>query len=195
MRWNMRKSLMPFGTFRCLVLLVPFVFTSFVYGQEFRAGISGEVSDPSGAAVAGAKVVAHSVERSVDYEAVTNTTGRYVIQFLPPGSYTVTVEKEGFHKFIREGVALLAGDKPAIDVKLELGALVDTVTVSAGTPLLQTENANRQAVIENRIMENVPSGGRNLYALQYDEPGVVKTSTYWGSMELYAFGNVNSVSI
>src|SRR5207248_5381343 len=109
--------------------------------------------------------------------------------------YSITVEKQGFHKFVREGVALLAGDRPAIDVRLELGALVDSVIVSAGTPLLQTETANRQAVIENRILENVPSGGRNLYALQYDEPGVIKTSTYWGSMELYAFGNVNSVAI
>ena len=50
-------------------------------------------------------------------------------------------------------------------------------------------------MIENRVLENVPSGGRNLFALQYDQPGVVKTSTYWGSMELYAFSNVNGVSI
>jgi Carboxypeptidase regulatory-like domain/TonB dependent receptor-like, beta-barrel len=190
-----RKFRRSFHASCCLASVIWFLFVPAVLGQEFRAEISGEVADPSGAAVAGAKVLALSVERSVTYDAVTNSAGRYAVRFLPPGTYTITVEKEGFHKFVREGVNLLAGDKPAIDVRLEIGALVDTVTVSAGTPLLQTENANRQAVIENRILENVPSGGRNLYALQYDEPGVVKTSTYWGSMELYAFGNVNSVSI
>ncbi|HJZ99702.1 MAG TPA: carboxypeptidase-like regulatory domain-containing protein, partial [Candidatus Solibacter sp.] len=141
------------------------------------------------------KVAATSVERNVLYESTTNSAGRYYIQFLLPGKYTITVEKPGFKKFVREGVALLAADKFGIDVKLDLGPVADTVTVSGEVTLLQTESATRQAVIENRILENVPSGGRNLYALQYDEPGVVKASAYWGSMELYAFGNVNAVAI
>lgn len=175
----------------CLLM----VASSGLFGQEFRATISGEVTDQSGAAVTGAKVIALSVERNVPYEAVTNNVGRYIIQFLLPGKYTVTVEQAGFKKYLHEGIQLFASDKAAVDIKLELGAVADSVTVSGEVSLLQTESATRQATVENRILENVPSGGRNLYALQYDEPGVVKTSTYWGSMELYAFGNVNGVSI
>ena len=175
----------------CLIALLGVA----AFAQEFRATISGEVTDPTGAAIEGAKVVATSVERNVPYDSTTNASGRYLIQFLLPGKYTVTVEKTGFKKFVRDGVTLLASDKAAIDVKLDLGAVADSVTVTGEVSLLQTENATRQATIENRILENVPSGGRNLYALQYDEPGVVKTSTYWGSMELYAFGNVNGVAI
>ena len=175
----------------CLFFLAAFAADA----QEFRATISGVVADPAGAPVEGAKVVATSVERNVPYDAATNSAGRYVVQFLLPGKYTLTVEKPGFKKFVREDVALLSADKLAIDVSLELGAVVDSVTVTGEVSLLQTETATRQAVFENRILENVPSGGRNLYALQYDQPGVVKTSTYWGSMELYAFGNVNSVAI
>src|SRR5690242_5651640 len=144
---NMRKFCMPFALrWGCGCFLLLFAFPAL--GQEFRAVISGEVSDPSGAAVSGAKVAAHSVERNATYEAVSSAAGRYIIQFLLPGSYTVTVEKSGFRKFLREGVVLLAGDKPEIDVKLELGSLMDTVTVSGATPLLQTESANRQAVVE-----------------------------------------------
>jgi hypothetical protein len=171
------------------------VFASGGSAQEFRATVTGEVTDPSGSAVEGAKVAATSIERHVSYESITNSAGRYTIPFLLPGKYTLTVQKTGFKKVVQEGVALLAADKVAIDVKLDLGAVADTVIVSAEAPLLQTESATRQAVIENRVLENVPSGGRNLYALQYDEPGVVKASTYWGSMELYAFGNVNAVAI
>ena len=177
--------------FVCLLAVV----ASAVLAQEFRATIAGEVTDPTGAAVEGAKVAATSLERNVLYESTTNHDGRYRIAFLLPGAYTVTVQKAGFKKFVRENVSLLAADKLAIDVKLDLGPIADTVSVSGETTLLQTESASRQAVIENRILENVPAGGRNLYALQYDEPGVVKASTYWGSMELYAFGNVNAVAI
>src|SRR6266853_348697 len=172
-----------------------FAFTLAGYAQEYRAAITGQVTDQSGAAISGANVIATSVERNILYEPLPNSAGRYNIQFLIPGRYIVTVEKQGFKNFEREAVSLLASDKLALDVKLPLGPLADTVTISASVPLLQTESATRQAVIENRILENVPSGGRNLYALQYDEPGVVKASTYWGSMELYAFGNVNAVTI
>ncbi len=175
----------------CLVL----VFVSAMVAQEFRATISGEVTDPAGATIEGAKVVATSVERNVPYDTTTNATGRYIIPFLLPGKYTVTVEKAGFKKFVREGVTLVGQDKLALDVKLDLGAVVDSVTVTGDVSLLQTETATRQTSFENRIVENVPSGGRNIFALMYDQPGVVKNSTYWGSMELYAFGNVNAVSI
>ena len=64
--------------------------------QEFRATISGEVTDPAGAAITGAKVVATSVERNVPYTAETNEAGRYMIQFLLPGKYVITAEKTGF---------------------------------------------------------------------------------------------------
>lgn len=175
----------------CLCLFV--VFSTF--GQEFRATVSGEVVDPAGAAVEGAKVVATSVERNVPYEATTNAAGRYVIQFLLPGRYTVSIEKQGFKKFVRDGVVLVGSDKVAVDATLTLGALADSVTVAGEVSVLQTETATRQTAFENRILENVPSGGRNSFALMYDQPGVVKNSTYWGSMELYAFGNVNGVSI
>ncbi len=166
-----------------------------VMAQEFRASISGEVTDPTGAAVEGARIVALSLDRNVPYEATSNSTGRYIIQYLLPGQYSVTVEKAGFKKFVRNGISLLSADKLAVDVVLTLGAQAESISVTAEAGLLQTETATRQATIENRLLENVPSGGRNLYALQYDQPGVVKTSTYWGSMELYAFSNVNGVSI
>jgi len=177
--------------FVCVGLLA----SSVAFGQEFRASISGDVTDPTGAVVAGAKVVALSVERNIPYEGVTNAAGRYFIQYLLPGKYTLLVTLPGFKNYVREGIQLLASDKVSADIRLEIGASADSVTVSADVSALQTETATRQSTVENRILEDVPSGGRNLYALEYNEPGVVKTSSYWGSMELYAFGNVNGVAI
>src|SRR5581483_8050257 len=163
--------------------------------QEYRATISGEVTDPVGAAIEGAKVVATSLERNVPYEATTNAAGRYVIQFLLPGKYTIQTEKAGFKKFVREGIVLVGADKAVVDVKLDLGAVADSITVNGDVSQLQTETATRSTALENRIIENVPSGGRDVFALMYDQLGVVKNSGYWGSMELYACGNVNAVSI
>lgn len=163
--------------------------------QEFRATIGGLVTDPSGAPIAGAKVEAVSIERQVSYAAETNEAGRYLTRFLPPGQYTLTVQKDGFKKAIREGLTLSAVDRLSIDIPLELGAVADSVTVNAEVPLLSTETASRSATIEQRFVRDVPASGRNLYQLLFTLPGVTKTSRYWGSFELYAFGNINSISI
>lgn len=163
--------------------------------QDFRASITGSVTDSTGAAVAGARIVVTSVERGTSTEAVSNDSGLYLVQFLQPGRYNLTAEREGFKKFVRGGIALSAADRVAIDIPLSVGTISESVSVTAEAPLLQTESAARATTLENRIVENLPTNGRNLYQLQYTLPGVIKNSRYWGSMELYAFGNINGVMI
>ncbi|MEP7352065.1 MAG: carboxypeptidase-like regulatory domain-containing protein, partial [Acidobacteriota bacterium] len=175
----------------CLMLLV----ASASIAQEFRASISGTVRDSRGGSVQAARVVARNVERGLQYESLTDSNGQYRIDFLLAGSYTLRVEKPQFKTFVREGLSISSTDRIAVDVPLELGVISESIIVVGDAPLLREADATRLGVIENRTLERVPAGGRNVFALQYDLPGVVKTSTYWGSMELYAFGNVNSVSI
>lgn len=163
--------------------------------QEFRATISGIVTDPAGAPVAGARVVATSVERNIPYETQTNETGLFVTRFLPPGEYRVTAERDGFKRFVRDGVRLSSVDRVRLDIQLELGALAESVTVTGEVPLLQTESASRTATIEKKFVEDIPTSGRNLFQFLFTMPGVTKTSNYWGNFELYAFGNINGVSI
>lgn len=178
----------------CLLLLF-LCLAGTSLAQEFRGAVTGEVTDPSGAPVAGAKVTVTSVERNIATETTTNSAGRYTIQFLLPGKYQLAVEKNGFKRFVRESLDVQSADRLGVDVKLDVGNLTDAVTVTSAAPVLQTETASRAALVENRVLENVPTNGRNLYQLQYTLPGVIKNSTYWGSMELYAFGNINGVSI
>ena len=163
--------------------------------QEFRASITGQVTDPSGAAIAEAKVIVTNVERNTTSEALTNSKGIYLVQFLLPGQYSLSVAASGFKTFLQRGISLEAADHVNLDVKMELGAYTDRITITGEAPLLETETATRASTVENRVLENVPTNGRNLYALQYNLPGVVKASTYWGSMELYAYSDVNGVSI
>lgn len=168
---------------------------SMVTGQEYRASISGDVTDASGSPVPGAQVIVTSVERRITYSAVTNNAGRYQTQFLPPGPYFIEIEKDGFRKVRRDGINLSSADRARIDIRLEVGAVAESVTVSEQIPLLQTESASRTGTIERKLLEDIPANGRNLFQFQYTLPGITKASNYWGTYELYAFGNINAVSI
>jgi len=163
--------------------------------QEFRATISGTITDPTDAPVAGAKITATNVDRNATTESESTGAGVYTIGPLLPGKYNLTVEKAGFKKYVKEGISLATADRLGLNVRLELGAVAESVTVTGEASLLQTETASRSSLIQNRAIEDIPTNGRNLYQLQFTLPGVVKTSRYWGSMELYAFGNVNGVMI
>jgi len=163
--------------------------------QEFRGSITGEVTDPAGAPVPSATVLVRSTARNTVSEAQTNEAGRYLIQFLLPDRYTLTVERQGFKKFVKEGIQVSATDRLGLDVKLELGALAESVTVTGEVQQLQTETATRIATIESKFIDNIPTSGRNLYQFQYTLPGVYKASNYWGDFELYAFGNINGATI
>lgn len=180
---------------RCALLF----FLMFSFGpasaQEFRASVSGQVTDSTGAIVPAAAVTVTSTERNTSFQATSNPSGRYVIEFLLPGKYTVTAEKPGFKKLIYPAITLAANDHLSLDLALQIGDLTQSVTVTSEAPLLETETASRSATIENRVLESIPTNGRNLFSLQYSLPGVMKQSTYWGSMELWAYSDVNGVSI
>jgi hypothetical protein len=163
--------------------------------QEYRATVSGLVSDPSQAPVAKARVSITSVERKVRYETETNEAGLYLTRFLPPGEYTLSIERDGFKKAERQGIRLGTSERLNLDIRLELGSVSESISVQAEATPLETESASRRNNIDKKFIEDVPTNGRNLFQFQYTQPGVVKTSRYWGSFELYAFGNINGVSI
>jgi hypothetical protein len=170
-------------------------FNHLSLAQEFRAVISGTVTDASGAAVEGVRLVVQSVEREVEYTAVTNEAGRYVTPFLPPGAYRIKAEKDGFKPVLREGITVSAVDRLNLSIVLEIGAVTDRINVTADAPVLQTETAVRSGTIGAKLIQDIPTSGRNLFQFQYTLPGVTKASNYWGNYELYAYGNINAVSI
>ena len=146
-----------------------------LHAQEFRASITGQVTDPSGSPVPRAKVVATNVATNGSEEAITNEAGRYVISFLAPAKYTVVVEHPGFKKFVRENVVLGLSQRLSLDIPLEVGQVSDSVTVRAEVSLLQTETAMRVATIERSILEKAPNNGRNPFLLTHTLPGVEKS--------------------
>ncbi len=166
------------------VMLCVLLTISAGLSQDFRASLNGLVTDPTGAAVLGAKIKATNIERNAVSEAVSNDSGRYTIPFLIPGKYRVEVEAAGFKKYVRDGMELQINSRVGLDIRLELGALTEEVTVTGQMSLLETETASRGGIVDNKLLLSVPNAGRNVYQLAFAMPGVYKPSSSQGT----AFG-------
>jgi hypothetical protein len=169
MRTGQRRHL------RVLAATVWFLAAIGARAQESRATVLGRVTDPSGGAVAGAKVRAINAATNTGGSSVTNEQGNFEIPYLPPGTYRVEVESDGFKKAIREGVELHVADRQAIDVKLELGALAESVTVTGESLLLETTNASAGTIMQTRQVSELPVVGGNAFYLTRLTPGVLSS--------------------
>lgn len=152
-----------------LVLLA----SSLAPAQEFRATISGRVTDAQNAIIPGAKIVATQVDTSAKFEGVSDSEGIYSIPFLPPATYRITAEVSGFKRYQRDNVLAAANDRLQIDIPLEVGATTEVVNVSGEAPVLQTATASTGQVISSTQIENMPVSGRTPLALAQLAFGVV----------------------
>ena len=145
--------------------LAALLLASVMFGQEFRATITGTVTDSSGAAVPKARIEARNIATSVLATAETNDVGAYTIPFLMPGTYTVKATANGFKQAVREGLELHAGDKVQTDLKLDVGAITESVTVAAVSEQLRTGTASMGQSINTTEARDLPIMGRNTYML------------------------------
>ena len=133
--------------------------------QTTFGSISGTITDASGSAVAGAQATLTSAATSATQTFTTGADGLYSFVNLSPGGYTLEVEKSGFKKVKREGVVVQVQQAVRIDVAMELGAVSQTVEVTAETPLLQPTSASLGQVIAQRPTNEIPLNGRNVFNL------------------------------
>ena len=143
--------------------------------QESRGSITGKVTDPQNAMVAGAKVTVTNTGTNVSNTATSNSTGYWEINFLIPGVYSLAVEWPGFKKMMRSGITLDTGDRLALDTQLEIGQSNQSVDVSADAPLLDTTNAATGRVLNTRDIGQLPYTTMNPFALQAMAAGMIFT--------------------
>jgi hypothetical protein len=161
---------------RCvLTAVVALAVAPAVFSQEFRGALSGAVTDATGALIAGAKITITETNTSTKAETVSDTTGHYAIPFLLPGDYDITVRMEGFKESVRRGIHLGSGEKPVIDVRLEVGDVTASVVVTADVPLLNSENASLGQTITTKDVEDLPSNGGTPMMLVSLAMGVLAT--------------------
>ncbi|MCO5353271.1 MAG: carboxypeptidase-like regulatory domain-containing protein [Bryobacteraceae bacterium] len=162
--------------------------------QEVRASITGIVTDSTGAAVAGATVTVTSATSNVALETRTNAGGNYTTPFLNPGTYRLTVQFAGFKQYVRENIVLQTQDRARVDVSLTIGEVSESVTVSESVSMLETETASRSQVIANKLIEEVPTQGRNPFQLAWAAAGVIKTGD-WRFLRSFDTGGTSNFSV
>ncbi|MGA2130998.1 MAG: TonB-dependent receptor [Bryobacteraceae bacterium] len=143
------------------------------WGQQVTATITGRITDPSGAAVSGAKVTATSVDRGIPYSASTNGEGYYNLSNLLVGDYNVKVESSGFQAATESNLTLQMNQVAKLDFQLQVGNVQTTVEVTSVAPVLQTEQTLLGQVIDSRTDTTLPLATRNYVQLTLLAPGTV----------------------
>jgi|HubBroStandDraft_2_1064218.scaffolds.fasta_scaffold00533_3 hypothetical protein len=141
--------------------------------QELAATLTGTVTDPSGALVAGATVAVHNNETGIDVRSViTTSTGNFNITNLPAGRYTVTVRNAGFENYVANEVILNVAEKHTLDVQLKPGKASETVEVTAEDTPIQTTTAEQSGTITGDQVRGLALNNRNFEQLVLLQPGV-----------------------
>ncbi|MBY0502313.1 MAG: carboxypeptidase regulatory-like domain-containing protein [Bryobacteraceae bacterium] len=144
-----------------------------VAAQNIRAGLSGRITDPSGATVASAQVTITNDGTNQRRTVVASATGEYSAPQLEPGTYTVIVELTGFRREVVRKLILETGQNVRVDVSLQVGAVSESVEVEAAAPLVNSDNASTGGVVEQRKIVELPLNGRNYLQLATLEANVL----------------------
>ena len=126
------------------------------WSQEARGRILGRITDASGAVVPQAKIEITNVATGTTLRSESNEEGNYLAPFLIPGAYRITIEKAGFKRYTREGLEVRVDDRLEVNITLDLGAVTETVSVTAESPLLETSSASLGQVVDARRVTDLP---------------------------------------
>jgi len=151
-----------------------------VLAQGFAGTITGTVKDTSGAAVPGAAVTVKHLETGLTRAVQADATGNYSVPSLPVGEYELTAEKMGFQREVRRGINLVVAQEAVVNVTLQVGSIVQQVTVTEAAPLVNTTTTSTSGVITEQQIKELPLNGRSFDQLLTITPGTVNYTSNVG---------------
>jgi len=158
-------------------------------GQGTTSRVCGIVTDTSGGRIPGASVTLTNEGTGISFNAVTGETGNYALESVQVGRYTLTVELQGFKKFVSTGNTVNIGDPATINAALQTGGLSESVEVRASSEVVQTSTSgNLGTTFDQRTIESLPilgGRGRNPLDLVLTQPGVVSGSNTGGGVHVH----------
>jgi hypothetical protein len=159
-----------------------------IYGQT-TTSVTGSVTDPSGAVVPNVSVEANNLDNGSKREVMTDASGSYSIPQLTPGNYRITAKANGFSTAVVSNLRFLVNTPATVNVKLEVGTVMDTVSVSAESIQLNTVDASLGNSFGTKPILQLPFEARNVAGLLSLQPGVTFAGA--NAPDSYRGGNVN----
>ena len=147
--------------------------TALLISQEITGSITGAVSDNSGAVIPEANVIATNLDTGAEARTATDASGGFLLPLLRAGRYRLIVERTGFQRHLIEDLRVNTSERVRVDVTLGVGAVTETVSVTASAPLLQSEQATIGHVVEGETITSIPLATRNFTQILGTSAGVV----------------------
>ena len=166
----MKKSQIRYGLV-CAVVALCFSAFGTIYGQEFRGTITGNITDPNGAAIPGATIIVKNTETNIANTVKSNDDGSFTVPFLLPGKYTVSAVGDGFKTSIRESIELKVDDRLTVDFTLEIGTQAE-VNIVANTDVIERGSVTTGTLVTQRQIQELPLAEGAPYVLATQAPGV-----------------------
>ncbi len=158
---------------------------NFATAQNVSGKIVGTVTDSSGALVAGAAVRAVNVLTSAERSILTDASGSYTFDLLPPGRYRMDAQKDGFKRVQAPEFELLVSQTARFDIRLEIGSVAESLKVEATTPLVESETASVNQTVNSQQVQNLPLNGRSFFNLVLLSPAVTPAEPGSGIVSLH----------
>jgi len=159
------------------------------------AEVSGTVTDPTGAAIAGAIVSMTETDKRIVRSTVTDTLGNYALPELPVGPYRLEVRANGFRNHIESGLVLEVGNNIQVNVAMQVGSVNETVEVTANASLVETKENSVSSVVDQERIVDLPLDGRQatqliitVGAAAYGDSGDTGSKTFWSSTRISVAG-------
>jgi Carboxypeptidase regulatory-like domain len=157
-----------------LVVVFGFVSTALMFGQGTSGSLTGQVTDPTGAAITGVAVILTNVDTNDAQKSVTDGQGVYSFRLVPPGSYSLVVSSEAFAKYVQTGIVINANLYATQNVQLKMASTGATVSVEANAQLIDTTTAELGITINQDAVSELPLNGRDPSSLALLSPGIVE---------------------
>ena len=170
MRNHLLRVTLTAGIFVAVAVML--LFPTFVSAQIDTGSIVGTVSDPSGAAIAGATVELTNEATGVTRSVTTNGDGAYQFTAITPGTYSVKAASANFESAVHTHLQIDVQSRPAVDFNLKVGQSSQVVEVTSATPVLMTESADVGGVLEAQQINDLPLNGRRYSDLALLEAGI-----------------------
>src|SRR5215472_8615229 len=159
------------------------------------AQVSGTLTDPTGAAIAGAQVTMTETDKQVTRSTVTDASGYYILPSLPVGPYTLNVKANGFKDYVQSGIVLVVNNNIQLNATLQVGSISEKVEVTAAANLVETKENSVSVVIDQQGINDLPLNGRqatqlilSLGASAYGDSGDTGSKTLYSATRISVAG-------